>query len=374
MLSAKAQVSLLYWHGATVRSGAFDDQNGIFQEYDGTNFNAVQRTSTLQLSGTISIGVDSNAITGIGTRFRDQVKAGDRIVIKGMTHVVSQISSQTSMNVTPDFRGVTPASGAKLCLVFDKKTKQADFNRDKLDGTGSSGYIMDISKMQMIGIQYSWYGAGFIDWMLRGDDGNFIFYHRMRNSNINTEAYMRTGNMPVRYEVTNEGPNDKLAADMTDAQTTIPLEDASFFPTTGTVIIDNEMIQYTGVTGDTLTGCTRSAPLTNYAAGATRTYTAGVAATHTARTGVILISNTITPIISHWGSAFQTDGGFDSDRGYIFSYTSTGNVISSTRNTVFMLRLAPSVSNAIVGDLGERELLNRAQLLLEGIEITSDGA
>ena len=372
VLSAKAQVSLLYWHGATVRSGAFDDQNGIFQEYDGTNFNAVQRTSTLQLSGTISIGVDSNAITGIGTRFRDQVKAGDRIVIKGMTHVVSQISSQTSMNVTPDFRGVTPASGAKLCLVFDKKTKQADFNRDKLDGTGSSGYIMDISKMQMIGIQYSWYGAGFIDWMLRGDDGNFIFYHRMRNSNINTEAYMRTGNMPVRYEVTNEGPNDKLAADMTDAQTTIPLEDASFFPSTGTVIIDNEMIQYTGVTGDTLTGCTRSAPLTNYAAGATRTYTAGVAATHTARTGVILISNTITPIISHWGSAFQTDGGFDSDRGYIFSYTSTGNVISSTRNTVFMLRLAPSVSNAIVGDLGERELLNRAQLLLEGIEITSD--
>jgi len=375
VLSAKAQVSLLNWHGATVRSGAFDDQNGIFMEYDGSNFNAVQRTATLQLSGTISLAVDSNAVTGSGTRFRDQIKAGDRIVIKGMTHVVSQVVDQTSMNVTPDFRGVTPASGAKLCLVSDKKSKQADFNKDKLDGSGSSGYIMDISKMQMIGIQYSWYGAGFIDWMLRGDDGNFIFYHRMRNSNVNTEAFMRTGNMPVRYEVSNEGPNDKLAADMNDTQNTIPLEDASFFPDNGgTVIIDNEMIQYTGITGDTLTGCTRSAPLTNFAAGATRTYTAGVAATHTARTGVILISNTITPIISHWGSAFQTDGGFDSDRGYIFSYTSTANTISSTRNTVFMLRLAPSVSNAIVGDLGERELLNRAQLLLEGVEITSDGS
>ena len=374
VLSPKAQVSLLNWHGATVRSGAFDDQNGIFMEYDGSNYNAVQRTSTLQLSGTISLAVDSNAVSGTGTRFRDQVKAGDRVVIKGMTHVVSQVNSQTSMNVTPDFRGVTPASGAKLCLVADKKSKQADFNGDVLDGTGSSGYILDISKMQMIGIQYSWYGAGFIDWMLRGDDGNFIFYHRMRNSNVNTEAFMRTGNMPVRYEVSNEGPNDRLAADMTDSQATIPLEDASFFPGGGgTVIIDNEMIQYTGITGDTLTGCTRSAPLTNFAAGATRTYTAGVAATHTSRTGVILISNTITPIISHWGSAFQTDGGFDSDRGYIFSYTSTANTISTTRNTVFMLRLAPSVSNAIVGDLGERELLNRAQLLLEGIEITSDG-
>ena len=32
-----------------------------------------------------------------------------------------------------------------------------------------------------------------------------------------------------------------------------------------------------------------------------------------------------------------------------------------------MIRLAPSVVNAIVGDLGERELLNRAQLLIQGL-------
>ena len=35
--------------------------------------------------------------------------------------------------------------------------------------------------------------------------GNFVFCHRMRNSNVNTEAFMRSGNLPVRYEVTNEG-------------------------------------------------------------------------------------------------------------------------------------------------------------------------
>ena len=33
------------------------------------------------------------------TRFRDQLKAGDRIVIKGMTHVVSHVNSQTE--ITP---------------------------------------------------------------------------------------------------------------------------------------------------------------------------------------------------------------------------------------------------------------------------------
>ena len=52
--------------------------------------------------------------------------------------------------------------------------------------------------MQMIGIQFSWYGAGFIDWMTRGQKGNFIFVHRMRNSNVNTEAFMRTGNRALR--------------------------------------------------------------------------------------------------------------------------------------------------------------------------------
>ena len=122
---------------------------------------------------------------------------------------------QTNMTVTPDFRGVTNVTGAKAMIVFDKSTKQADFNLDRLDGTGPSGYDIDIAKMQMIGIQYSWYGAGFIDFMLRGSDGNFVFAHRMRNSNVNTEAFMRSGNLPVRYEVTNEGPNGRLAADMT---------------------------------------------------------------------------------------------------------------------------------------------------------------
>ena len=224
----------------------------------------------------------------------------------------------------------------------------------------------------MIGIQYSWYGAGFIDFMLRGADGNYVFCHRMRNSNINTEAYMRTGNMPVRYEVTNESASGRLAAQMTGAQTFIDLEDATFFPIFGTVYIDNELITYTGKSGNRLTGCTRSATLVNFAAGSQRSYSAGSNVLHTARTGVVLISNTISPIISHWGSAFLTDGNFDEDRGYIFSYAATGVSVTTSKQTAFLIRLAPSVSNAVVGDLGDRELLNRAQLLLQAIEITSD--
>jgi hypothetical protein len=374
VLGDAAQISVRTWHGATVRAGAYDEQNGIFWEYDGSNLSVVQRSATFQVAGLVNIPSDSNEMIGVNTRFKDQLKAGDRVVIKGMTHVVSHITAQDRMTVTPDYRGVRDAVNAKIVVIKDKRVKQSDFNLDRLDGSGQSGYDVDISKMQMIGIQYSWYGAGFIDYMVRGSNGNFVFCHRMRNSNVNTEAFMRSGNLPVRYEVINEAAsNGKLAENIDATQTTISLEDASFFPASGaTLYIDNELITYTGKRGNTLTGCTRGTTLINFQAGAQRTYRAGSAISHSRRTGVIILSNTITPIISHWGSAFITDGGFDSDRGYIFSYAATGIEISTSRNTAFLIRLAPSVSNAIIGDLGDRELLNRAQLLLNGIEVTTD--
>ena len=107
-------------------------------------------------------------------------------------------------------------------------------------------------------------------------------------------------------------------------------------------------------------------------AGALRNFTAGPAEDHTANTGVIFVSNTTTPLISHWGSAFLTDGLFDEDRGYIFNYTAANVSVETSKKTAFLIRLAPSVSNAVTGDLGERELLNRAQLLLQGIGVTAD--
>ena len=372
-LSVNSQLSLVEWHGATVRAGTFDEQNGIYFFYDGQTFGVGLRSSTFQLAGTISIAKDTNLMNGTNTRLRDQVKAGDRVVIRGMTHLVTNVISQTQMSVNPDYRGASDATQAKVCLIKDFIVPQRNFNIDKLDGTGPSGFNIDITKMQMIGMQWSWYAVGFIDFMLRGSDGNFIFFHRIRNSNVNTEAYMRTGNQPVRYEVINESSRDKLLNSVTASQTTLPLVDASTFPNEeGIVLIDNELISFTGKSGNTLTGCSRAAPLQMFVGGALRSFTAGSAATHEFNTGVILVSTTISPIISHWGSAMLTDGSFDEDRGYIFNYAATNVSVSTSKQTAFLIRLAPSVSNAIVGDLGDRELLNRAQLLLKGIEITAE--
>ena len=363
------QVALYKWKGATVRSGSFDDQNGIFFQYDGTNFSVGLRSSTFQLTGTISVNSDSNAVTGTNTRFRDQLKVGDRIVIRGMSHVVTHVDSQTSLSINPDYRGVNNAVNTKAALTRDIIIPQSEWNIDKCDGTGESGYNIEINKMQMIGFQYSWYGAGFIDWMLRGPNGDYTYLHRMRNNNSNTEAYMRSGNLPVRYEVINEGPYSRLSSDMTLGDLTLSLDDASKFPNSGTLFIDNEIVSYSGKSQNTLTGLSRSATFTNFADGSLRSYTAGAAATHSARTGATLLSVTASPQINHWGSAFLTDGEFDEDRGYIFSYRLPTVALNQIRTTLFMIRLSPSVSNAILGDLGERELINRAQLLLKNIDV-----
>ncbi len=371
-LGSPCQMSVKNWHGSTVRAGIFDDQNGMFWQYDGQRMAVVRRSSTFQVAGTIAINANSNTVTGSNTRFTAQLAAGDRIVIRGMTHVVTDITSDTLMYVSPDYRGVSNLTEAKIAKTIDLVVPQENWNVDPLNGSGPSGYRIDVTKMQMIGIQHTWYGAGFIDFMLRGPDGNYTFCHRFRNSNVNSEAYMRTGNQPVRYEVLNEGAKDKLSANITSSQDTIPLTNAYWFPTAGTVLIENELVRYTGNTGTALTGCVRGTTLTQFTAGSSRSFSGTSATTHPKNTGVILVSNTITPIISHWGSAFMIDGQFDSDRGYIFNYASTAISVSSDRVTAFLIRLAPSVSNAQVGDLGDKELLNRAQLLLSSISCTSD--
>ena len=238
---------------SSVRVGPFDDQNGIFWEFDGKEVAVVKRSATYQLSGFITATPGSQAITATSGRFTQQLKVGDRIVIRGMTYMVGSIADDNNLTINPEYRGVNTSSGIKLALVIDQRVPQSQFNIDKLDGTGISGYNLNLNKMQMLGISFSWYGAGFIDFMCRGGDGNMIVAHRMKMNNVNDEAYMRSGNTAVRYQAINESVIDRLAVTMDTSTTQIQLFDGSRFPTTGTVLINNECITYTGKTGNTLT-------------------------------------------------------------------------------------------------------------------------
>jgi len=371
------RVTVKNWHGASVRVGPFDDQNGLFWEYDGQELAVVKRSSTFQLSGFISVNSGSQAVTGTSTRFTQQLKVGDRIVIRGMTYVVGSITSDTALTINPEYRGVNNATSVKMAAVIDYRIPQSQFNIDKLDGTGISGYNLNLNKMQMLGISFSWYGAGFIDFMCRGPDGNMILAHRMKQNNINDEAYMRSGNTAVRYQTINESVIGRLDEDLDSSETSIDLVDASRFPASGgVVLIQNEVIPYTGKTGNTLTGCTRGGNFQLFVGGTNKTFTGSTATTHNKNNGytaVTLISCTAAPQLNHWGSSYIMDGGFDTDRGYYFNYASLSNsVLSAASETAFFIRLAPSVSNSIAGNFGDRDLINRSQLLLQKLQLQSD--
>lgn len=370
------RVTVKNWHGASVRVGPFDDQNGLYWEYDGQELAVVKRSSTFQLSGFVSVNSGSQSVTGTSTRFTQQLKVGDRVVIRGMTYIVGSISSDTALTINPEYRGVNNATSVKMAAVIDYRVPQSEFNIDKLDGTGISGYNLNLNKMQMLGISFSWYGAGFIDFMCRGPDGNMILAHRMKQNNVNDEAYMRSGNTAVRYQTLNESVIGRLNEDLDNSETSIDLVDASRFPSSGVVLIQNEVIPYTGKTGNTLTGCTRGGSFQMFIGGTNRTFTGGTATTHSRNNGytaVTLISVTAAPQLNHWGSSYIMDGGFDRDRGYYFNYAALSNsVTSGATETAFFIRLAPSVSNSIAGNFGDRDLINRSQLLLQKLQLQSD--
>lgn len=88
------------------------------------------------------------------------------------------------------------AGGAPVNLI---RVAQADWNGDR-----AQSQAIDWNRIQMIWMEYAWYGSGTIRWgILR--DGNPIVLHSYSHGNSpgNTVPWCRTGNLPTRYELRN---------------------------------------------------------------------------------------------------------------------------------------------------------------------------
>ena len=81
---------------------------------------------------------------------------------------------------------------------------QSQWNIDKLDGTGPSGYTLDLTKAQILFSEYEWLGVGSVR-VGFAIDGKFITAHQFNHSNLIDSVYMTTANLPVRYEILNTG-------------------------------------------------------------------------------------------------------------------------------------------------------------------------
>jgi hypothetical protein len=242
--------------------GIFDIANGMFFEFDGATFWAVVRTSTYQLAGSVAVNAGSNtvnSVAGFPTYFSKQLQPGDFVVIRGSSYRVLTVNSDSQITINPGFRGVSNVVNAQIMKTTERRIPQSAFNVDRLDGTGPSGMTIDLSRMQMYYIDYSWYGTGFIRFGVRGADGNVIYVHRVLNNNSQYLAYMRSGNLPGRYESNTFArmaialPNTGVvgSGSILNTDTALYLTDTYGWPTSGVAVLRNgtqtEYVNYSGI-------------------------------------------------------------------------------------------------------------------------------
>lgn len=386
------------WIGSSMRVGMFDDQNGLYFEYDGSMLYAVRRNSVKQLPGVVTATYNSSTITGVGTRFLTQLSPGERVVIKGMSYKVIRVTNDTTITILPLYRGVTN-DNIIMTKTIEVKTPQSQWSIDHCDGNGPSGYNLDLNKIQMLYIDYSWYGAGKARFGFKNTTGEVIYVHEYIHNNLMTEAYLRSGNVTARYEVENTGIPTYVPSLMHWGTSVIMdggFDDdrAYFFTAAG------NQITYAGGDVSSLAGGSYS----NFGLNGNRstslpfrvldpTLGAIVDAYRITFSTYATIKN-IKPGVFIKGVVSGTDTILDVDTKVVV-VTASGNIgymfvnkkplTASTSNQAFYagdpndelpnliplvsIRLSPSVDNNRPGALGSREIINRMQIHLKSIGI-----
>jgi hypothetical protein len=299
------------------------------------------------------------------------------------------------MTIYPEYRGAANISGAVVSKTIDTRIPQSAWNIDKMDGTGSSLMNVDLTKMQMFYIDFTWYGAGAIRFGFKNNRGEVVYCHRIVNNNLNTEAYMRSGNMVARYETNTLTPYTYLTSTLPSAQTSLmSVNDVSALPNSGIVVVSQagdtgaaiEYISYTSKTtsntANTLVGLTRNVQnITVAGAGSAAGGNASATSftfSATAPVKVELFGPSQASSVSHWGSAVIMDGRYDDDKSLVFvggmnRNQTISNIGQDITVPLISLRIAPSVDNGLTGILGAREIINRMQLVMRSLSTFTTG-
>ena len=396
------------WQNSELRCGLFDDQNGMFFEYDGQNLKCCRRKSIKQLAGTMTVTFGAGIVSGINTKFASQCNVNDYIVLKGQSYQIAKIDSDTIMYITPSYRGKTQ-DGVIGTITETIKVNQKDWNIDTADGLGPTGYVLDLNKIQMAYIDYSWYGAGKIRFGFKDQDGDVQYVHAFIHNNLETEAYMRSGNMPARYDIQNIGTptyvpalahwgtsvimdgtfDDDKAYIFTAASNDVAVTGSASVTVTGRVAYTGYYYTYIqnrlrriGYALETNTS-TRYNELASGQAISGANLQSGTRLRNPQDSRITPTSPYLPEILASRGYSFsgletrnlvvvdrQPSGTAGSDSSYTVTISNAATPVVYDIPLI-SIRLAPSVDTGTIGVLGEREIINRMQLLLNSVGILS---
>jgi hypothetical protein len=86
----------------------------------------------------------------------------------------------------------------------ETRIPRSQWNKDKCDGTGASGFNIDFTKTQLAFIDFQWLGVGRVRCGF-AHDGKLITAHEFYHSNNLPTVYISNPNLPVRCELRNTG-------------------------------------------------------------------------------------------------------------------------------------------------------------------------
>ncbi|MCK5159731.1 MAG: hypothetical protein KAR08_11265, partial [Candidatus Heimdallarchaeota archaeon] len=89
-------------------------------------------------------------------------------------------------------------------VVVNTRVVQANFNLDKLDGTGPSGVTLDLTKYQLFEISYTYLGTNVVRFGVL-IDGMRIYFHQFNFANESALPWAQYAIFPFRYEMENIG-------------------------------------------------------------------------------------------------------------------------------------------------------------------------
>jgi hypothetical protein len=209
----------------TQRAGFFQQEQALQIGYDGTSFGILQaagKASIVEFTITAAAtGAETVTVTLNGTPYNIAVTSGTiafNVSELGVAsyggwlvsyyedkiRFVNSSNGPTAGSFSITSTGTLTASAVTSLqtgvTTVDTWTPQANFNIDKLDGTGPSGMTLDPTKFNVYQIDFRWLGAGIITFALEDQEtGKIIYFHKIYYANQNTTLHMDNPSLRIGY-------------------------------------------------------------------------------------------------------------------------------------------------------------------------------
>ena len=309
---------------------------------------------------------------------------------------------------------VPAKSGIIVTKTVETRTPQEEWNIDVCDGTGVTGYNLNLGTIQMAYIDYSWYGAGKIRYGFKDGGGEVKYVHEYIHNNKLLESYFRSGNLPARYEVVtfseptyipflfHWGTSVMMDGKFDDDKAYLFSQNSNTLAIAGTTtktfgstavnaannqinipahgFATGDAIVFEGRTRTGLIGTANNNPATaNTASNPAHPYSnLQNALTYYVRS---VDANNLVLHASASDATFNTGAGqFPIDiqtQGnsqytyYIYPSGAYNNASGAAYQPLLSIRLSPSVSSGLTGKLGDRDVINRMQLRMKEIAVST---